>query len=131
MRILKTKTARLATTAVMTLGAAGAALAAGAGSASAATVHPNYYHCVGAAGGGLCTNIKYNTTLWLPNGRAYGTLLSGEEVQVTCWYRGNTADGYWDHVVWENDFGYVAGHVDDDAVNFNGHTPNQVGLPQC
>lgn len=130
MRTLKTTTARLATAAALTLGAAGAAFAAGAGPASAAVVHPNYYVCGGAAGSGICTNITYNTTLWLPNNSAYGTLYAGEEIEVTCWYP-RSGGGYWDHVVWENDFGYVAGHVNDNAVNFNGHTPNEVGLPRC
>lgn len=131
MFTIKTKTARLAVTSILALGAAGAVPAVGTGPASAAAVHPNYYRCSGASGSGICTNITRNTTLWRPNNTAYGTLYSGEEVEVTCWYPRNGGDGYWDHVVWEADFGYVGGHVADNAVNFNGHTPNQVGLPRC
>jgi hypothetical protein len=119
------------------LGAATAALgitgaSAGTGVASATAVHPAYFSCTSANGSGICTDILFSTTLWRPNNTSAGTLRQGDEVEVTCWYRGNTADGFWDHVVWDSRFGLVIGHVDDDAVGFNGHTPDQVpGLHQC
>jgi hypothetical protein len=117
--MLKSKTARLV-------------IAIGTGAASAsASVNPNYSHCTSPAGNGICTDILYTTPLWLPNNTRYGTLHYLNTVEVTCWYYGNTSDGYWDHVVWESPFGYVTGHVDDGAVDFNGQTPPQVGLPKC
>jgi hypothetical protein len=128
--MLKNRIARLATTAAVTLGAAGAAVSVGAATASAA-VHPDYYSCSSSAGSGICTNIDHTTTLWLPNNTAYGPLYSGQEVEITCWYYGNSTDGYWDHVVWETGYGYVTGHVDDEWVSLNNHTPNQVGIPEC
>lgn len=113
------------------VGAAVAALGAGVtGAASAASVQPNYRSC-GHNGSGICTNIKYQTVLYLRSGGAGIVLAAGSGVEVTCWYYGNTSDGYWDHVTWINPGGDAIGHVDDGAVNFNGLTPPQVGLPQC
>jgi hypothetical protein len=113
-----------------TLGTAG--VLAGTGVASAASVHPAYFNCTGAAGPGVCTDVNSSTTMWLPNNTPKGTLPPQSGIEVTCWYPRNGGDGYWDHVVWEQQFGYATGHVADDAVNFNGQTPNNVpGLHRC
>jgi hypothetical protein len=58
-------------------------------------------------------------------------LNSNEGIKVTCWYYGNTSDGYWDHVTWTSNHGSVTGHVDDGYVNFGGNTPPNVGLHSC
>lgn len=119
------RTRRLAlVTAAAVLGIVG--VGASAGVASAGTVHPGYFACTSANGSGTCTDILFNTTLWRPDNTSAGTLRQGDEVEVTCWYRGATSDGFWDHVVWDSRFNLVIGHVDDGAVDFNGQTPNNV-----
>ena len=92
----------------------------GAASASAATTHPDYAVKV----------LVDTTTLYLRNG---GTLplFSWDLVEVTCYYEGATADGYWDHVDWSSRWGADVGHVDDDYVNFDGLTPPEYGIPHC
>jgi hypothetical protein len=62
MHILRTKTARLATTAVLTLGAAGAALTAGTAPAAAA-VHPEYSKC-SDNGSGVCATVRSDTPFY-------------------------------------------------------------------
>jgi hypothetical protein len=63
-------------------------------------------------------------------------LPSNDTVHITCFYFGNPpkpykGDGYQDHVTWENISNPITGHVPDYYVNFDGQTPDQVGLPQC
>lgn len=130
MYILRSKTARLVTTAVLTLGAAGAALAAGTAPADAA-VRPNYKQC-SYNGSGTCTALSSAATFYSPSNVAKYTLPSGENIEVTCWYlSGGAGDGYYDHVSWTYNKGNVDGHVLDNAVNLGGNTPPQVGIPQC
>jgi ABC-type phosphate transport system substrate-binding protein len=130
MRILRTKTTRLAATAALTLGAAGAALAVGTATATAAA-HPEYRSCSNN-GSGTCTTVDSKTTLYSPSNVALDTLPAGTEIEVTCWYSsGGTGDGYLDHVSWAANYGNADGHVSDEAVDFGGNTPPLVGVPEC
>ncbi len=63
-------------------------------------------------------------------------LPSNDKVDISCYYFGNPpkpykGDGYQDHVTWENISKPISGHVPDYYVNFDGQTPDQVGLSQC
>lgn len=119
MHALRTKTARLATSAVLTLGAVGAFLAVGTAPASA-TVRPAIASCYHSNQLGICPQIDYPTTLWSASNTSEGTLGAGTTIEVTCWYPGNTNDGEWDHVVWTSSKGSINGHVDDDYVGLGG-----------
>jgi hypothetical protein len=128
MNTLRTRTIRLATTALLTLGAVGAALAAGAAPASA-LVRPNYYHC-NNNGSGTCTTLNSGgAEFYYHNGSPGYWISGGTGVEVTCWYLSNGA--YEDHLTYVWGRGNVDGHVSDSAVNFGGLTPPQVGIPQC
>lgn len=124
---------------VMALGLTAALTAAGAGSASAA-VSPSYTYSCGLdtitdtwqCDGYTTANVFQYDSI----GIVFNVLPAGTRVTVTCWYHndpdnGTTADGYWDHVSWDSKFGSIPGHVDDDYVYFGGHTPDQLGIPQC
>lgn len=148
--MLNNRAARLAVGAALALGSAGAvALGAGtasaasaasvsavtsAGASSSAVVHPDYYTCSNGAVPGICASILRTTSLLAPNDWPYLTLFYGNLVNVECWYRTTEVhDGYYDHVSWTDgdNLGITSGHVDDDAVDFGGKTPNELGLPQC
>lgn len=112
------------------------------GAASGATsTHPATTPVVSAAAIPDCSPClphtqNGNAPLFRSNGSLWGTLPLNDEVEVTCWYRGNppapwVGDGYQDHVVWVNAVGNFTGHIPDHYINFGGHTPNQVGLPEC
>ena len=76
---------------------------------------------------------KAVTTLQYPNDSSSWDLIylpAGTRVTVTCWYPGG-ADGYWDHTTWNSEFGSMTGHVQDSEIDFGGHTPNEIGLPEC
>jgi hypothetical protein len=131
--------------AVLALGSAGA-VALGAGSASAASapsatsaasaaaVHPNYYSCSNGGIPGVCASILRPTALLAPNDWPFLELFAGNLVNIECWYPTTEVhDGYYDHVSWTNgdNLGITSGHVDDDAVDLGGKTPNELDLPQC
>lgn len=88
-------------------------------------------------GGWQCDGYtKTETTLWAPGGYVGGLLVEGTRVTVTCWYhydqfQGDATDGYWDHTTWDSWYGTKVGHVQDSDIDFGGHTPNQLGIPEC
>lgn len=118
--------ARLAISAVIVIGGAGALTAAGTGVALAS----GSYTCVGNPVGYCIAHVYSGAVLHKTNGGTIA-LSPNESVKIQCWYRGSTADGYWDHVIWTAVNGNVIGHVDDDSVNFGGRTPRAVGLAEC
>ena len=127
--MFKRKIVKFAAAAVTALAAVGGCVISAAGPAAANSYTCNY------SSPGHATSCKaftlFATRLWLADNTAYGYMPKGTEVEVTCWYYGNSGDGYWDHSPWDSWFGNVTGHVNDNAIDFGGQTPNQVGLSQC
>lgn len=133
--MLQNKAARFAVGAALALGSVGTVVL-GAGSASAtttATVHPDYGWCSTGGIRGVCATILWPVDLEPASGWPIATLNTKTTVNVECWYRNTTpgSDGYYDHVSWSSQIGNTSGHVDDNAVDFNNQTPQEVGLPEC
>lgn len=124
--MFKRTSSRLAVGAVTALSVLG--LVAGtATSASAATVKPHR---------SWLPELLYGEGLWSPANQVIMPLSQGTAVEVTCYYTGNAGgyypiDGYWDHVDYIVGIGDVVGHVDDNAVDFGGKTPPEMGIPHC
>jgi hypothetical protein len=64
--------------------------------------------------------------IWSPGNQVIGFLFNNGQVVVTCWYYGNTRDGYWDHITYPQ-----TGHIDDYYVNLGDRTPPAAGIPFC
>lgn len=98
-------------------------VASTAGTASAA-VQPSYAHTF---------TTKAGAYFWPHDGSPRQYLGAGVQIEVTCWYIGTPVhggDAYQDHI--DRLRGKpVSGHVVDYYVNLGGHTPPQVGIPEC
>jgi hypothetical protein len=126
---LKKKAARFAAVTAMALGSLGTVVL-GAGSASAATVHPDWYWCNLGGFERVCAQMLYDMPLLSPSNKFIIMLSEGDWITVKCYYEGGS-DGYTDHVTWTGPTGDVQGHVDDAAINLFGHVPPAIGLPHC
>lgn len=99
--------------------------------ATSGSVHPEWYRCDQGSTEEWCAGILRPTALFAPNGQWLANLQGGDGVTVTCWFLGQTYDGYFDHVISTTRTGPVSGHVDDDNVDFGGGTPPDLGIPEC
>lgn len=127
MHILKSNTARLAATAVLTLGVAGAALVTGTASATAA-IRPDYSQCVHAGISGTCATVNANVWLLSPDGSKQFVIPKGGAIELTCWYPGSgtgNADEEFDHISWTA-AGSASGHVWDIYVDLGGNEASAV-----
>lgn len=113
--------------------AAEAAAQAPAHAAAPLVTNIDTYTCFGAWGTSsrYCYAHVYCGAILYKRDGGVIYLNCNEGVKVTCWYYGNTSDGYWDHVTWTSNHGYVTGHVDDGYVNLGNNTPPEVGLAYC
>lgn len=126
MGMVRQRFSRLAISAGIALGSAGAITLAGSGVANAAS-----YTCVGGNPVSYCIAHVYSGAVLYKSSGGTIHLNSNESVKITCWYYGNTGDGYWDHVTWTAQNGNVTGHVDDDYVDLNHQPPPAVHLREC